>query len=149
MLAVGALVGLVAGLVTLFLLRDHDSLSREDWSLVPLAMLLPSLVFVGWWLLVPGLAVDRDETHPVGDAERAASIDARIARIEAAFSDPMVPRPRRALEVDPGVGAQLRGSVGTDAAIAANVDRASFGLSGRSKRAASPEDAPLDAVEEA
>lgn len=80
MLAAGAVSGLVAGVLAL---GTISGVSDDIRSLAQLAMLLPVGIFVAWWLLVPGMALDRDERSPIED--EIFDVEARVQQIQVAF----------------------------------------------------------------
>jgi hypothetical protein len=87
LLLAGAIVGLAGGLLAQSSvegsLRGHQDL---EW-LVRLALVLPALIFVAWWLLSPGIADEPEEL-----VEEPIDADERLERIEATFDDAAVPR---------------------------------------------------------
>lgn len=91
MLAVGAVVGLVAGLVAQLFVGGVDG--ELGW-LVRLALLLPAVVFVGWWLLVPGLKLEEPADERTAEPAGAAQ-DGRVERIAMVFDSAAVPSRRR------------------------------------------------------
>lgn len=108
MLATGAVVGLGAGLALQPFLGDVDS---EIRALVRAALLLPGIIFIAWWVLIPGVNVENDE-ESVPDG-RLIDAEARLERIEAAFDDTAVPHPGsvRIEAPDPAVREELRRSI--------------------------------------
>lgn len=108
MLAFGALFGVVAGLLAQGAVSGVDEDIR---SLVRLALLLPAGIFVAWWLLIPGMAVDADEVEPIADAR--IDVEARVERIEAAFDAMAVPRmgAHRVSPPDEATRDELRSSI--------------------------------------
>lgn len=94
MVGAGALVGLLACLASLVLIGE--TVNGELEGLARLAIVLPAGIFVTWWLLVPGIRLDRDEVPP-SDEEHAAA--ERIQHIEEAFADAPFVMGRRARRV--------------------------------------------------
>lgn len=100
MLAIGAMVGLVVGIVAQVFVGGVDG--ELGW-LVRLALLVPALVFVAWWLLVPGLRLE--EGMPAVPPElQDAPGPSRLERIETVFDTAAVPRSRRTRLERPGDG---------------------------------------------
>lgn len=112
MLATGAIVGLVGGLVAQLLVAGADPELR--W-VVRIALLVPGVVFVGWWLVGPGIGADRDEHEAAAPDGARLDVDARIARIEAAFDSTAGAPPRPAAhhrtDVDADARRELRASI--------------------------------------
>lgn len=108
MLAIGALVGVIAGILAQVAVNGVDEDIR---ALVRMALLLPAGIFVAWWLLIPGMAVDADEIEPIADTR--IDVDARVERIEAAFDETAVPRmgAHRVSPPDEATRDELRSSI--------------------------------------
>lgn len=108
MLLAGAFVGIVAGLLAQPAVAGVEGDVR---IFARLALVLPALVFVGWWVAVPGVAADRDEVEPV--VHSTIDVDARLDRIESTFDTAAVPRAgRHAIEpANPQIQAEFRRSI--------------------------------------
>lgn len=122
MLAAGALVGIVVGLGAQALVGGVD---EEIRGLVRVALLLPAGIFVAWWLLVPGISLDRGETEP--DVDGRIDVAAKVERIEAAFDETAVPRVggHRVTPPEGAVREELRNTIRRPQASA---DTSQFGL---------------------
>ena len=125
LLLAGAVVGLLGGLLAQVLVDEGVSGSDIEW-LVRAALVLPAVIFVSWWLLAPGIALDEPS-----DTGIPVTIDPaeRLGRIEATFDTAAVPCTRRR-SLDSGdavVASDYRASLRRDASDA-TVDRASFGV---------------------
>lgn len=112
MLARGAVVGLAAGIVSQAFVGGVDG--ELGW-LVRLALLLPAVVFVAWWLLVPGLRLEDATDAAPADAQEPAALS-RVERIETVFDSAAVPRGRRGQleQPDDGLRETYRSSVRRD-----------------------------------
>lgn len=113
MLAAGAAVGLLAGLLAqpfVTQLHLHDG---EIEGLVRLALLLPAGIFVAWWLLVPGMSLRADEPDVDVEAQDTVDPESRLQQIEATFDSTAVPSAdrHRITRPSPTVRAELRDSV--------------------------------------
>jgi hypothetical protein len=88
MLAGGALVGIALGVAAQAMVgTPHGEL---EW-LVRGSLLLPALIYMASWLLVPGWSVaERD----AGDASVPTQVTERIEQVESTFDSAAVPRPR-------------------------------------------------------
>lgn len=98
MLAIGAVVGLVGGLVAQAFVGGVEG--ELGW-LVRLALLVPALVFVAWWLLVPGLRLDQGMPAAPPEVQEPPA-PSRLERIETVFDAAAVPRTRRTRLEQPG-----------------------------------------------
>jgi hypothetical protein len=90
LLAAGAVVGVAAGLVAQAFVSS--SIHGEIEGLVRMALLLPGLVFIGWWLLSP---VGTTELLVDAPTDSAPAVADRAERVEHVFDSAAVPRARR------------------------------------------------------
>lgn len=124
MLLAGAVVGVVAGIVgqpvTGGVHPDIDLLARA-------ALFVPVVLYVAWWLLMPGYRVDADET-PIPEGVTAPDVTDRVERIEATFDSAAVPRAGR-FRIEPaGEEEQAAFRASIRRSPSTGVDRAQFGL---------------------
>ncbi len=91
-LGIGALVGLVVGLVAQLFVNGNTP--SEIVPLVRIALLFPAVIFGVWWLLSPELK-HADEVLEVAPDETGVDVDARLRRIEETFDATAVPAARR------------------------------------------------------
>jgi hypothetical protein len=125
MIAWGAAIGLVAGIVAQVAIgRDvHGELA----SLVRLSMVLPAAFYVLWWIMFPGVALDRDEV--LADDGDRLDVEERLKHIESAFNQDAMPiaRHRSILPADRAATEQFRVSIRRGRATT-EADVAQFGL---------------------
>lgn len=86
MLAAGALAGLVGGAAAQVLVGR--TLEGDAASLARVVFVMPVATFVLWWVLVPGVKLDRLEPDVV---VVDGSVEDRIQQIEQAFGDSDLP----------------------------------------------------------
>lgn len=129
MLAAGAFVGLATALLAVAFVDQEGG--SDVQHLARFAFVLPPAVFVLWWLLFPGIAVDRGELS----AEEAAAavdgehVDTRITRIVSAFDGSPVPRPTRTPQPDdPAARNTLMNSVRRDPNVVPLDETNAYGL---------------------
>lgn len=94
LLAAGALIGLVGGLASQPVLDSAGAGSDIVW-LVRFSMLFPAALFIAWWLIGPGLSLDRGEAPAEPAATDADDVTRRVAAIEHTFVDQAAPAARR------------------------------------------------------
>ncbi len=127
MFAWGAVVGIVAGVIALATLGRPDG--EIDW-LIRIALLLPGVVYVAWWLIGPGIGPSVAE-H--GELPKTLDAQQRLERIESTFDSAAVPRPRRA---QPAIGEDAPGLREFRASIrraaSTEADSAKYGVRDRS-----------------
>lgn len=97
MLAIGALLGLVGGIVALLAVPATGD--AETHGLVRMSFLLPVAMFVGWWLVGPGIRVASAVTDPVRDAAHDALAD-RMRNLESTFDAAARPAAGRQAHID-------------------------------------------------
>lgn len=108
MLVGGASVGLAAGLLAQPYLGGVDA---EVRSLARLALLLPGLVFLAWWLFTPDVASDTHGDAPTAPGTR--DVEARMTALVAAIDGADAPRAGRPRpgDVDDATREELRRTV--------------------------------------
>lgn len=96
-LAVSAALGIGGGIAGLVLV--HGDAGSDIVPLVRLAMMLPAIVFVAWWMTGPGLIIDpaSEAQAPVTDPEQLAE---RMRAVEHVFDDVAVPAAKRVAHDD-------------------------------------------------
>ena len=85
MLAAGAVVGVAVGLLAQLFLAGVD---EEIRGLVRMALLLPGVIFILWWVLSPRPALEQEEREEAADAGRTIDPQARLEKIESTFDTP-------------------------------------------------------------
>jgi hypothetical protein len=124
MLAGGALVGIAVGVAAQAMVgTPHGEL---EW-LVRGSLLLPAVIYMASWLLVPGwTAVERN----AGAATVPAEVTERIEQVESTFDSAAVPRPRSSgmgLEPSAATRDEWRSTVRVPAA-STQLDKHAFGV---------------------
>ncbi|MCW2973830.1 MAG: hypothetical protein JWN72_2103 [Thermoleophilia bacterium] len=122
MIAIGAGVSLLLGLVAEVVVVNHTP--DDIAGLVRVAIMMPTAIFLAWWLLEPGYAhsaADMPAVHPVTAPVAGADIFERMAAIETTFDAAAVPAARGgSTHVSAAASELLRRSV----RVPAHADRA-------------------------
>lgn len=111
MLAAGAVAGLVGGIAAQVLIGR--TLDGDVATLARIVFVMPVATFVAWWLVIPGMSLQRGEAASVPAPASNDEVEARIRRIEATFAEASVPRSGRPADgsVDPAASELFRRSL--------------------------------------